>query len=64
MFFSSEAALADLRSGRIVEWKRLSPVLSLFRVIARRSSQFPDYEAGQYIALRRDDSVSREGEGR
>jgi ferredoxin-NADP reductase len=47
--------MAELRVGRIVEWKRLSPVLSLFRVIVREGSQFPAYEAGQYIALRRDD---------
>src|SRR3954467_12699891 len=56
MLFSSEGGkMAELRAGRIVEWKRLSPVLSLFRVIAREGSQFPAYEAGQYIALRRDD---------
>jgi ferredoxin-NADP reductase len=49
--------MAELKSGRIVEWKRLSPVLSLFRVVAIESSPFPTYEAGQYIALRRDDCL-------
>ncbi|MFL5313427.1 MAG: ferredoxin--NADP reductase [Myxococcales bacterium] len=49
--------MADLRSGRIVEWHRLSPSLSLFRVVALDSSPFPPYLAGQYIALRRDDCL-------
>lgn len=49
--------MAELKSGRIIEWHRLSPVLSLFRVVALESSPFPAYEAGQYIALRRDDCL-------
>ena len=49
--------MADLKSGRIVEWQRLSPSLSLFRVIAVDGSPFPSYQAGQYIALRRDDCL-------
>jgi ferredoxin-NADP reductase len=49
--------MAELRSGRIIEWHRLSPVLSLFRVVGLESSPFPAYEAGQYIALRRDDCL-------
>ena len=47
--------MAELKSGRIIEWHRLSPVLSLFRVVALDSSPFPGYQAGQYIALRRED---------
>ena len=47
--------MAELKSGRIVEWQRLSPSLSLFRLIAIDGKPFPKYEAGQYIALRRDD---------
>jgi len=47
--------MADLKTGRIEEWHRLSPTLSLFRVVALDSSPFPAYQAGQYIALRRDD---------
>src|SRR2546427_6606152 len=31
--------------------------LSLFRVVARDGARFPSYEAGQYIALRRDDCL-------
>jgi ferredoxin-NADP reductase len=49
--------MADLRTGRIVEWHRLSPSLSLFRVVSVDSAGFPPYEAGQYIALRRDDCL-------
>src|SRR5262249_1143294 len=49
--------MAELKAGRIVEWHRLSPVLSLFRVVGLESSPFPGYEAGQYIALRRDDCL-------
>jgi len=49
--------MADLRSGRIVEWHRLSPSLSLFRLVALEDSPFPTYQAGQYIALRRDDCL-------
>jgi ferredoxin-NADP reductase len=49
--------MADLKSGRIVEWHRLSPTLSLFRLVALDSSPFPSYQAGQYIALRRDDCL-------
>jgi ferredoxin-NADP reductase len=49
--------MADLKTGRIVEWQRLSPSLSLFRVIAVDGSSFPAYQAGQYIALRRDDCL-------
>src|SRR2546423_2098139 len=49
--------MAELKPGRIVEWHRLSPSLSLFRVIAMDGAQFPSYQAGQYIALRRDDCL-------
>jgi ferredoxin-NADP reductase len=49
--------MAELKAGRIVEWHRLSPSLSLFRLISRDGARFPSYEAGQYIALRRDDCL-------
>jgi len=42
--------MAEMKSGRIVEWRRLSHTLSLFRVVARDGARFPSYEAGQYIA--------------
>src|SRR5258708_28498921 len=49
--------MAELHSGRIVEWRRLSPSLSLFRLVAEDGKPFPKYQAGQYIALRRDDCL-------
>jgi len=49
--------MAEMKSGRIVEWRRLSHTLSLFRVVSPDGSRFPSYEAGQYIALRRDDCL-------
>jgi ferredoxin-NADP reductase len=49
--------VADLKSGRIVEWHRLSKTLSLFRLVSDDGKAFPTYEAGQYIALRRDDCL-------
>ena len=49
--------MAELKSGRIVEWHRLSNALSLFRLVSADGGTFPAYEAGQYIALRRDDCL-------
>src|SRR5438105_4714177 len=49
--------MAELKPGRIVEWHRLSPTLSLFRVVGAHEGHFPSYQAGQYIALRRDDCL-------
>ncbi len=49
--------MAELKTGRIIEWHRLSPILSLFRVVGANGALFPSYEAGQYIALRRDDCL-------
>jgi ferredoxin-NADP reductase len=49
--------MAEMKSGLIVEWRRLSHSLSLFRVVSRDGARFPLYEAGQYIALRRDDCL-------
>ena len=49
--------MAEIKAGNIIEWHRLSPSLSLFRVVSADGSRFPAYEAGQYIALRRDDCL-------
>jgi len=49
--------MAELKSGRIVEWHRLSESLSLFRLVGQEGARFPSYQAGQYIALRRDDCL-------
>src|SRR6266850_4539699 len=47
--------MAELHVGAVVEWRRLSPILATFRLMPASGSRFPDYEAGQYIALRRED---------
>lgn len=39
----------------MVSFDRLSPVLALFRLQPEAGRPFPDYKAGQYIALRRED---------
>jgi ferredoxin-NADP reductase len=49
--------MAQMKPGRIVEWNRLSDTLSLFRVIGPDGESFPTYQAGQYIALRRDECL-------
>ena len=43
------------KTGFAVSWQSLSPILGIFRVQPAAGSRFPDYEAGQYIALRRED---------
>jgi ferredoxin-NADP reductase len=48
--------MAELKVGTIVDWHHLSTILVTFRLMPARGSRFPDYDAGQYIALRRDDS--------
>jgi len=47
--------MAERRTGTVTEWNRLSPVLAVFRLMPEAGSAFPDYRAGQYIALRRED---------
>jgi ferredoxin-NADP reductase len=47
--------MAELKAGKVVEWRYLSDILATFRLMPAEGSRFPDYEAGQYIALRRDD---------
>jgi len=47
--------MAERKTGSVVHWQQLSPVLSIFRLMPEDGSPFPDYKAGQYIALRRED---------
>jgi ferredoxin-NADP reductase len=47
--------MAEWRTGTVVSFDRLSPVLALFRVRPEAGRAFPEYKAGQYIALRRED---------
>ena len=49
--------ILDMKPGRIVEWRSLSPTLATFRLVADDGGPFPSFEAGQYIALRRDDCL-------
>jgi ferredoxin-NADP reductase len=44
----------DWRTGTIIEWQPLTASLATFRVEASAGELFSPYQAGQYIALRRD----------
>ena len=46
--------MAELKVGAIVDWRSLSNILATFRLMPPTGSRFPDYEPGQYIALRRE----------
>ncbi len=47
--------MPEIRTGTITSWRQLSPVLARFRLAAEEGHPFPPYEAGQYMALRRED---------
>ena len=47
--------MAELKVGTVEHWRNLSSILAVFRLMPARGSRFPDYQAGQYIALRRED---------
>src|SRR2546423_15301069 len=47
--------MPDVKIGTVESWQNLSPILATFRLRPEAGSRFPDYEAGQYIALRRGD---------
>lgn len=47
----------EMKPGRIVEWRRLSSTLAIFRLVAENGGRFPTFVAGQYMALRRDDCL-------
>jgi ferredoxin-NADP reductase len=47
--------MADWKTGRVTTWTALSPTLGVFRLMPAEGTPFPDYKAGQYIALRRED---------
>jgi len=46
--------MADKKIGTVVYRRNLSPVLAIFRLVPEGGMEFPAYQAGQYIALRRD----------
>ena len=47
--------MPKIRPGTISVWEQLSPVLATFRLVPEKGHPFPRYEAGQYMALRRED---------
>ena len=47
--------MPEIRTGTITVWRQLSPVLASFRLAPQKRHRFPAYEAGQYMALRRED---------
>lgn len=47
--------MAERKVGTVFYWQNLSPMLSIFRFKPEIGGRFPDYQAGQYIALRRED---------
>lgn len=46
--------MAELRVGTVVRAQKLSSILATFCLVPESGSRFPDYEPGQYIALRRE----------
>lgn len=47
--------MAQRKTGTVVHKELITPGLMRFRLAPEPDSQFPEYEAGQYVALRRDD---------
>src|SRR5258705_1773622 len=47
--------MPDVKVGTIESWQNPSPILATFRLRPEAGRRFPDYEAGQYFALRRED---------
>ena len=46
--------MAEKRVGAISAWTDVAPGLAIFRLKAETATSFPDYKAGQYIALTRE----------
>ena len=46
--------MAERRIGRVIERRSYSEILEQFRLASAPGSPFPEYKAGQYIALSRD----------
>jgi len=47
--------MAKTRIGTVVSWRNSSPGLAVFRLMPEGGARFPQYKAGQYIALGRHD---------
>jgi ferredoxin-NADP reductase len=46
--------MAEKKIGTLIYRRNLSPILAIFRLVPDEGTVFPPYEAGQYIALRRE----------
>jgi ferredoxin-NADP reductase len=46
--------MAEIKVGTTIFRRDLSPILTVFRLIAEPGNKFPTYKAGQYVALRRE----------
>ncbi|MCC7162800.1 MAG: hypothetical protein IT331_09935 [Anaerolineae bacterium] len=49
--------MAKTKTGNVIYWNASSPLLAIFRLGPEKGSGFPEYKAGQYIALRREDCL-------
>lgn len=47
--------MADKKTGTMTYWRYSSDVLAVFRLTPETGSSFPNYKAGQYMALQRND---------
>jgi ferredoxin-NADP reductase len=47
--------MAEKKVGTVNYWRYSSDVLAIFRLMPESGSKFPNYKAGQYIALQRND---------
>jgi ferredoxin-NADP reductase len=47
--------MGKTKIGTVVSWKASTPDLAVFRLMPEAGSSFPEYKAGQYIALGRHD---------
>jgi ferredoxin-NADP reductase len=47
--------MAEKKIGTVTYWRYSSDVLAIFRLMPESGSKFPNYKAGQYIALQRND---------
>ena len=47
--------MAEKKIGTVTYWRYSSDVLAIFRLMPESGSKFPNYKAGQYMALQRND---------
>jgi ferredoxin-NADP reductase len=66
----SRPKVAERRMGTVTDWRQVSPLLGVFRLMPQEGTRFPEYKPGQYVALRREDCrltrrvVDRDGKPR